>query len=79
MRINSVVDGEGLGFNPRVKCFPLYTIMLAVNQTKVDLLSLGCQGQELEVSKKNGKMLRINHMTHLNQNYDSIGFLSFHS
>lgn len=50
VRINSLVDGETLWFNSRVKCFPLYTLMLAVNETRIDLLSLGCQGQELEVS-----------------------------
>jgi hypothetical protein len=33
----------------RIKCYPLYTILLALNQTKIDLLSLGCQGQELEI------------------------------
>lgn len=36
-------------FNSRVKCFPLYTLMLAVNHTDVDVLSLGVQGQELQV------------------------------
>lgn len=33
----------------RVKCFPLYTILLATNRTKVDLLSLGCHGQHLQI------------------------------
>lgn len=33
----------------RIKCFPLYTVLLAFNQTTVDLLSLGCQGTELEI------------------------------
>lgn len=33
----------------RIKCFPLYTILLALNRTQIDLLSLGCQGQELEI------------------------------
>jgi len=33
----------------RIKCFPLFTILLALNRTHIDLLSLGCQGQELEI------------------------------
>lgn len=49
VRINSLLDEEAW-FNSRVKCFPLYTLMLAVNQTNIDLLSLGCQGEELKVS-----------------------------
>lgn len=48
VRINSLLDPEAL-FNSRVKCFPLYTLMLAVNHTNIDLLSLGCQGDELKV------------------------------
>lgn len=51
VRINSLLDEEAAWFNSRVKCFPLYTLMLAVNHTNVDVLSLGCQGQELQVSK----------------------------
>lgn len=46
----SEVKVETMGDEPeRIKCFPLYTILLALNQTKIDLLSLGCQGQELEI------------------------------
>lgn len=51
VKINSLID-EDSGFHPRVKCFPLYTLMLAVNHTSIDLLSLGCQGQELQVSQQ---------------------------
>lgn len=50
VRINSLFDEETIVINTRVKCYPLYTLMLAVNETNIDLLSLGCQGQELEVS-----------------------------
>lgn len=50
MRINSLHDEETSWFNSRVKCFPLYTIMLACERTEYDLLSLGVQGHELEVS-----------------------------
>jgi hypothetical protein len=46
----SEVKVETMNDEPeRIKCFPLYTILLALNQTQVDLLSLGCQGQELEI------------------------------
>uniref|UniRef100_A0A182T146 Uncharacterized protein n=1 Tax=Anopheles maculatus TaxID=74869 RepID=A0A182T146_9DIPT len=50
VQINSVLDEETEWFHPRVKCFPVYTLMLAVNRTSIDLLSLGCHGQELQVS-----------------------------
>lgn len=49
MKINSILDEEADWFHSRVKCFPLYTLLLAVNHTNIDVLSLGCQGQELEV------------------------------
>lgn len=49
MKINSILDEETEWFHSRVKCFPLYTLLLAVNHTQIDVLSLGCQGQELEV------------------------------
>uniref|UniRef100_A0A182NUE3 Methyltransferase FkbM domain-containing protein n=1 Tax=Anopheles dirus TaxID=7168 RepID=A0A182NUE3_9DIPT len=49
VQINSVLDEETEWFHPRVKCFPVYTLMLAVNRTSIDLLSLGCHGQELEI------------------------------
>lgn len=46
----SVVRVNPAGDEPeRIKCFPLYTILLALNRTQIDLLSLGCQGQELEI------------------------------
>ncbi|KAG5684008.1 hypothetical protein PVAND_013261 [Polypedilum vanderplanki] len=46
----SEVKVETMSDEPeRIKCFPLYTILLALNRTQVDLLSLGCQGQELEI------------------------------
>ncbi|KAL1401549.1 hypothetical protein pipiens_006521 [Culex pipiens pipiens] len=49
VRINSVLDEETEWFHPRVKCFPVYTLMLAVNRTSIDVMSLGCQGQELQI------------------------------
>jgi hypothetical protein len=46
----SEVKVETMSDEPeRIKCFPLYTILLALNRTQIDLLSLGCQGQELEI------------------------------
>uniref|UniRef100_A0A336MA81 CSON007846 protein n=1 Tax=Culicoides sonorensis TaxID=179676 RepID=A0A336MA81_CULSO len=49
VKINSILDEETEWFHSRVKCFPLYTLLLAVNHTNIDVLSLGCQGQELEI------------------------------
>lgn len=49
VRINSLLDEESSWFNSRVKCFPLYSLMLAVNRTNFDLLSLGCGGHELQI------------------------------
>lgn len=43
------VDNESGAFYSRVKCFPLFTIMLAVNQTNINLLSLGCTEQDLNI------------------------------
>lgn len=46
----SEVKVETMADEPeRIKCFPLYTILQALNRTHIDLLSLGCQGQELEI------------------------------
>lgn len=45
VKIESLRDSEP----ERVKMFPLYTVLLAFNRTTVDLLSLGCQGTELEI------------------------------
>lgn len=36
-------------FNTRVKCFPLYSLMLAMNVTNIDYLSLEAGGTELQV------------------------------
>ena len=35
----------------QLQCFPLYSILLALNQTKVDYLSLDIEGDELYVLK----------------------------
>lgn len=39
------------GIFTRVKCFPLYSLLLAINTTEVDLLSLDVEGAELQVLK----------------------------
>lgn len=49
VQINGLVSGNQSWFFPRAKCYPLLSLMLAVNRTDIDLLSLGVQGQELEV------------------------------
>ena len=33
----------------QVQCFPLYSILLAVNRTRIDFLSLDIEGSELDV------------------------------
>jgi len=49
VQINGLVSGNQSWFFPRAKCYPLLSLMLAVNRTKIDLLSLGVQGQEFEI------------------------------
>lgn len=50
VHINRLNDDNQIWFNPRAKCYPMYSLILAVNRTDIDLLSLGGQGHELEVS-----------------------------
>ncbi|XP_018329594.1 protein Star [Agrilus planipennis] len=45
---NSLIDDPDW-FNTRVKCFPLYSLLLAVNVTNIDYLSLESGGTELQV------------------------------
>ncbi|XP_053958471.1 protein Star [Anastrepha ludens] len=49
VRINSLLDEETSWFNSRIKCFPLFSLMLACNRVEYDLLSLGVHGHELEI------------------------------
>ena len=35
----------------QIQCFPLYSILLALNRTKIDLFSLDIEGDELKVLK----------------------------
>lgn len=55
VKISSVLDGEeedaSEWFENRVKCFSLFTLMLAANQTEVDLVSLSLHGLELQILK----------------------------
>ena len=41
--------GNGEEFSARVKCFPLYSLLLAAQHRKVDFLSLSCGGCEIDV------------------------------
>ncbi|KAK7863698.1 hypothetical protein R5R35_003085 [Gryllus longicercus] len=49
----SASDGgdDGLSNFTRVKCFPLYSLLLAAKMTEVDYLSLDADGAEVEVLK----------------------------
>lgn len=53
VKISSVLDGEeeeqAEWFESRVKCFPMFTLMLAANHTEIDLLSLSLHGLELQI------------------------------
>lgn len=53
MRINSIhansLIDEPDWFNTRVKCFPLYSLLLAMNNTNIDYVSLETGGTELQV------------------------------
>lgn len=44
---NSIEDPDW--FNVRVKCFPLFSLLLAMNVTTIDYLSLETKGTELQV------------------------------
>lgn len=44
-------EEEGRGIFTRVKCFPLFSLLLALNHTNIDLLSLDIEGAELQVLK----------------------------
>ncbi|CAG9864538.1 unnamed protein product [Phyllotreta striolata] len=45
-----LLDADGADwFNTRVKCFPLYSVLLAANATRVDYLVLSTGGTELQV------------------------------
>lgn len=45
---NSLIDDSD-SFNTRVKCFPLYSLLLAMNTTNIDYVSLETGGTELQV------------------------------
>lgn len=60
------INGDQSWFNPRAKCYPLYSLMLAINRSKIDLLSLGCQGQELDVSIMQQTKSKTEHLIETN-------------
>ncbi|XP_022906085.1 protein Star [Onthophagus taurus] len=45
---NSIIEDTDI-FNTRVKCFPLYSLLLAMNSTKIDYLTLKTGGTELQI------------------------------
>ncbi|KAJ8941068.1 hypothetical protein NQ318_003249 [Aromia moschata] len=47
VHVNSLDDPDW--FNTRVKCFPLLSLLLAMNDTNIDYLSLDTGGTELQV------------------------------
>lgn len=52
MKINSVHSNlidDPSWFTTRVKCFPIYSLLLAMNRTNIDYLSLESGGTELQV------------------------------
>lgn len=48
-----LMSGNGNGGDTIIKtfCFPLYSIMLALNRTKIDFFSLDVEGMELPILK----------------------------
>ncbi|CAL4126911.1 unnamed protein product [Meganyctiphanes norvegica] len=44
-------EEKGRGIFTRVKCFPIFSLLLACNRTNIDLLSLDIEGAELQVLK----------------------------
>ena len=42
-------EAGGQGIYTRVKCFPLFSLMLAFNHTTINFLSLDLEGVELQV------------------------------
>lgn len=51
VKINSIHSGsfDDDWFNTRVKCFPVFSLILAMNVTNIDYLSLNTGGSELQV------------------------------
>jgi FkbM family methyltransferase len=46
-----IVESNNLQGSVNVQCLPLYSILLAVNRTTVDVFSLDIEGNELDVLK----------------------------
>ena len=48
--IGRIAEGDGTrGKEIQVQCFPLYSLLLALNQTRIDFLSLDVEGDEENV------------------------------
>ena len=51
-KVNQLIKDSGTKRDPvKIQCFPLYSLLLALNQTTVDFLSLDVEGDELYVLK----------------------------
>jgi hypothetical protein len=46
-----IVEGKNVSGTVNVQCLPLYSVLLAVKRTTVDVFSLDVEGNELEVLK----------------------------
>ena len=64
-----------------IHCFPLYSLLLALNQTKVDFLSLDIEGDELSVlktipfEKVDITMISVEYFHHADKGNETISFL----
>jgi len=50
-KVKAKIVQESSGNSVKVQCLPLYSILLAMNQMTVDLLSLDIEGNEVDVLK----------------------------
>ena len=69
MEAKNWIKNLGIPLDPvEIKCFPFYSLMLALNRTTVDFFSLDVEGDELKVLKTipfdkiNIKMLTIEYL-----------------
>ena len=64
-----------------VQCFPLYSLLLAINTTKIDYLSLDIEGDELYIlktipfEKVDIKMLNVEYYHELTKGAELVSFL----
>ena len=64
-----------------MQCFPLYSLLLAINTTKIDFLSLDVEGDELYIlktipfEKVDIKMLNVEYCHQLTNGEELVSFL----